>query len=116
VEVRNNLTAAEYWEWRTTIADLEIAKEKLLKTSLEYKLLQRDAEILHVRQQLFLSKNVETAKGVHKNAQTEYERFKAYLEKELGQTLSNKLIDEITYEVRDLPDEINTQGVKDGSS
>lgn len=102
--IRTNLTAAEYWEWRTTISDMEVAKQKLDKTELEYKLLQKDAELHAVRLQLFLKTRKDAARNDFKQAFSEYDRLKKALEESLGQSLSGKVIDDITFEVRRLPD------------
>lgn len=107
MEIKSALSPVEYWEWRTTISDLETEKQKLLKAELEYKLLQRDAEIHAIRQQLFLRTRMDAAKQGFLKAQAEYERFKGVLEKSLGQSLNNKIIDDITFEVREVPDENN---------
>lgn len=104
------LSPAQYWEWRTTITELDLAKEKLAKTELEYKLLMKDAEIHAIRQQLFLKTRMDSAKTALGQAQDEYERFKCVLEKSLSLSLNNKVIDDITFEIRDLPEQqTNTQ-------
>lgn len=108
MELRNKLTPAEYWEWRTTIADLEIAKEKMSKLVLELKLLQKEAEILNARQQLFQLTKLAAARENVKYAQHEYDRFKGELEKVVG-SLNDKMIDEFTFEIKDLPEQTNTQ-------
>lgn len=105
--MRNALTAAEYWEWRTTIGELDIEKQKLANAHLEFKILQRDAEIHAVRQQLFLRTRMDAAKQSLEKAKAEYERFKGVLEESLGQSLNNKVIDDITFEVSDAPSETN---------
>jgi hypothetical protein len=108
-EQKNSLTPAQYWEWRTTIAEREIALQKLNVTQLEYKVLMRDAENLSIRTQLFLRTRMEAAKGAFEQARAEYERFKGVLENDLGQSLNNKVIDDITFEVKELPEEMKQQ-------
>lgn len=104
-QIRTALSPVEYWEWRTTIQELETEKQKLLNTELQYKLLQKEAELLTVRQQLFQRTRMDAAKSAVQAAYSEYERFKGVLEKSLGQSLSNKIIDDITFEIREVPDE-----------
>jgi hypothetical protein len=106
--MKTNLSPAQYWEWRTTIMELEIAKEKTKSAQLEYKLLQKDAENLSIRTQLFLRTRMEAVKDEAGKAKAEYERFKQVLEEDLGQSLNNKVIDDVTFEVRELPDETIT--------
>lgn len=106
-EVRTHLSPAEYWEWRTTIMELQLARKDAEKTTLELKLLQKETEMLAVRQHLFQCTRMDAARKAVEAAQVEYERFKGVLEKSLGQSLNKKVIDDITFEVRELPDENN---------
>jgi hypothetical protein len=101
--VKNKLTPAQYWEWRTTISELDVKKEKLESTKLQLQLLQKESELSAVKIQLFLKTRMELASNAVKDAQTEYDRFKGVLEKCVGQTLSNKIIDEITFEIKEVP-------------
>lgn len=103
--MKSHLSPAQYWEWRTTISEAEIAKEKFKSTQLEYKLLQKEAENLSIRTQLFLRIRMEAVKAEVGKTAAEYERFKKVLEEDLGQSLNNKLIDDVSFEIRDLPDE-----------
>lgn len=99
------LTWAQYWEWRTTISEMKISKQLVELTESNIKLLRKDAEIILVRAELLSRVNLENSRAVLDDAQKEYERFKKVLEDSLGTTLTGKLIDEITLEVKDLPDE-----------
>lgn len=99
------LTPAEYWEWRTTIAEMETAKANHRCVEMEVKLLSKEAEILAVRTQLHRSAKLEGARKQSVDMQAEYARIKEALEGRLGVSLSGKVIDEITYEVKELPNE-----------
>lgn len=99
------LTAAQYWEWRTTICDVELASQKLVQSELELKLLFKETELLAVKSQLHKVMRVENLRAKHTEAIAEYQRYKKVLEDSLGVSLSNKIIDEITFEVKDLPSE-----------
>lgn len=103
--MKTHLSPAQYWEWRTTIAEMEIAKEKHKTAHAEFKLLQKEAENLSIRTQLFIRTRMEAAKAEVQTTSTEYARFKEVLEKDLGQSLNKKLIDDVTFEIRELPDE-----------
>ena len=94
------LSPGQYWE-------LEIAKEKQKNVALEHKILMRDSENLHLRTQLFIKTKVDQVNKKVEAAQAEYDRFKAMLEKDLDTSLNNKLIDDITFEIRDLPETNN---------
>lgn len=97
------LTPAEYWEWRTTIAEMQIAQLNFRVASLEVKLLAKDAEVIAARIKLH---SVSAVGGTQKRldeAKAEYARIKTALEGRLGVSLNQKVIDEVTYEVKDLP-------------
>ena len=99
------LTWAQYWEWRTTIAEMNTAKSQVETSEAHFKLMLKESEILRVRAELFARANVDAAKTVFDGAQKEYARFKKVLEDSLGTSLNGKLIDETTLEVKELPDE-----------
>jgi len=103
------LTPAQYWEWRTTIVEMQVCKTQLREAELELKLMQKDAELLAVRAMLFAKTKVESLKAANDASKVEYERFKKVLEDSLGETLSGKMIDEVTYEIKDLPSENQQQ-------
>lgn len=107
--MKTALSPAQYWEWRTTISEREVAQEKLKTTSLELNLLHKDAEILAVRTQLFIRSRLESAKSEAGKAHAEYERFKGELEKDLGQSLNNKLINDVTFEILEAPEQQTTK-------
>jgi len=103
----NHLSPVQYWEWRCTISDMHLAKKEQEKAVLELKLLQKEAELHAVRQSLFQNSRMETANQNVKSSVTEYERFKKQLEEAIGQSLSGKLIDDMTFEIKDLSNENN---------
>jgi hypothetical protein len=105
--IRNNLKADEYWEWRTTITELELSRQKLLTAQQNLKLMQKDSELLTARIQLFSRSYVKDAEIALDQAKLEYERFKKVLEENLNQSLNNKAIDDITFEIRELPSNNN---------
>lgn len=104
-EARYTLTAAEYWEWRTTIAELRQAELMEEKYELQHKLMQKDAEITMVRAQVFAKTKLDASKQAKEMAKQEYDRFKKALEGALGYSLNGKMIDDLTFEVKELPEE-----------
>ncbi len=99
------LSPAQYWEWRTTVTELHLAQKDLEKAQAELKILQKETELCAVRAQLFQSIRTEATKLGVTAAQKEYERYTKVLEDCLGLSLKNKIIDDITYEIRELPDQ-----------
>ena len=99
------LSPAQYWEWRTTVTELHLAQKDLEKTQAELKILHKETELCAIRAQLFQSIRMEATKHGLTAAQKEYERYTKVLEDSLGLSLKNKIIDDITYEIRDVPDQ-----------
>jgi multidrug resistance efflux pump len=105
--VRNNLKPEEYWEWRAIIKDMEIAKQKLLNNQIQLKLLQKESELLTARIQLFGTGNVKSAEVALEQAKLDYDKYKSLLEEKVNQSLNNKAIDDITFEIKELPSNNN---------
>lgn len=103
VEKRNALKPEEYWEWRTTITELHLAQEQDKSFILEHKYLQKEAEMKAMQAQLFMRSRLQPTRDRLEGAKKEYERFKKVLEDRLGFSFDGKVIDEVTYELKDLP-------------
>ena len=103
VTTKTHIKAEDYWRWRTSISEMQKADLNLKNSELQHKLLQKDAEMVAVRAQLFHKSNIGQAKEAQAQLKKEYEVIKAELEAYLGYSLNGKAIDDFTYEVRDLP-------------
>jgi hypothetical protein len=101
------LTATDYWEWRTTIAEFNDAKSKLELNETRLKLLQKDVELSMVKQQLHAATLVRSSRESADSAKAEYHRFKKVLEEKLGRSLDNCVIDDVTFEVKTLESTTN---------
>jgi hypothetical protein len=102
------LTAVEYWEWRTTIAEMNASIEKKKASENAAKVLQKDVEVAQVKFQLHVATQVRATREEADSAKNEYFRFKRELETKLGISLNDKTIDDVTFEIRDLPKEPTT--------
>ena len=98
------LTAEQYWEWRTTIAEMNIKKSELKNSELELKNIQKDIELMTIKYQLFIKTRIESCNKSLLEHIAEYDRFKLGLEKVLGISLNNKVINDLTFEISDLPE------------
>jgi len=101
--IRTNLRPEEYWEWRTTITEMEVAKQKLINSQILFKLMQKDTELLVARSQLFNCNQVKLHEELLEKSKAEYTRVKQLLENNLNQTLSGKVIDDVTFEIKEVP-------------
>lgn len=97
------LTPEQYWEWRTTIAELDIAKKALEIANLQLSATAKDIEILSVKAQVFKSDVISSKKREVSDAELEYLNTKKRIEGLLGISLNGKLIDAATFEVKDAP-------------
>lgn len=94
------LTFEQYWEWRTTIAELEIAKKSQEIANLTLATAKKDAEIAALKAQVYSLSQVKNAEKAVKEAQDEYTITKNRLEAILNISLNDKVIDATTLEVR----------------
>lgn len=102
-EKRSSLTAEEYWKWRLTIEEMQHAEAKLHNIKLTAQVMERDAEIKKLQRQVFGDK-IKIFEEKLADAKKEYESQKEALEKGLGFSLNNCVIDDHTFEVKKLED------------
>jgi hypothetical protein len=98
------LTPAEYWEWRTTISEMNEANLKAKISELEVKLSGKDTEIMALRTKLLHATAVHGVKNIVEKSKEEYSKMKGRIEDRLGFSLNSKMIDDITLEVKDAPE------------
>lgn len=94
-----------YWEWRTTIEEMDHAKTKFNLCKANAELLRRETENAALRHQLHLKTKIVESESLVDAAKKEYDNMKCKIEKDLGFSLENKMIDDLTYEVKDIPKE-----------
>lgn len=100
-ETAKFLTAAQYWEWRTTLEEMKVRKLHLEVLGLKRDLMEKEIENRKMKlTSLKRSINQHAVNGQQEREQ--YEEFLKRLEKEVGTSVKGKVIDEITFEIRDL--------------
>lgn len=97
------LKAEEYWQWMTLIEKMGRRKSELNIAEHEAKILSMDIQIKTLQMQLHNKTRLEAAKKSVENADKEYRDFKSAIEIRLETSLSNKAIDDVTFEIRELP-------------
>jgi hypothetical protein len=95
------LKPEHYWEWRTCIAEMQLAESQAKSSVLQHEMMVRDVEISRLKTAIF-KMSLESSKAKVDAAKRAYEEQKAKIEKEYGISLNNKVIDDITFEVKDL--------------
>lgn len=97
------MTPAQYWEWRCTIEELKSSELNFKRVMLERQIKELEIELR--KKELILFKEVViNASSDKEKIKKDYESFKTKLEEQLGCSLSNCVIDDITYEIKDAKD------------
>lgn len=100
-EATAEIDPALYWEWRATIEEMNVAKEKERCKIIENKLQLLEIEYKKSQNKLF-QQSASSATNKRKEAEKECKRMKEKIEEVVGFSLENCVIDDITFEVRKL--------------
>lgn len=101
LNVLATLTPSQYWEWRCTIEELTTAKQEAKIAQQKTRILELEIELGRTRHALFQS-SVKEALDKAKRVEADYQVFREKLEKEIGCTLKDCVIDEFNYTVKKL--------------
>lgn len=94
LRLMGKLEDGEYWEWRTTLEEIDHSKTKSEVARLQLKI--KEFEMLLLRKHL-----AELANNT-KLCLSEYDKLKADLEKKYDLSLENVVIDQFNFEIREL--------------
>lgn len=97
------LDPKDYWEWRTSIAEMQIAEKDLKASQLQHGLILKDIEITQLKSAIFRN-SLSTFEDKKNLAKKEYEALKKSIEEKLKISLNGCVIDDVTYEVKKLED------------
>ena len=97
------LKPEQYWEWRTTIAEMQLAERDFRIGNMQAENMTKDLEILRLKLSLFKN-NLDVLSSKRDAAKKEYDDMKKKLEGQLKISLSGCVIDDITFEVKRLED------------
>lgn len=100
-EERAKLTNEEFWKWKAIIEELLHAKSKILLEQRFYEIMGLKIQIEKLKQEMYREK-IQLAKSNYANIEKEYKSYKEELETKLNRSLNNCVINEISYEVRDM--------------
>ena len=104
-KVRNALKPVEYWKWKSAILEMQLAKAQLELKENEVKIMAKDIEIAQLKSKVFSGVVVAARQKTADEATNDYFTLKKTLEAAIGQSLDNKVIDELTFEIKDLETE-----------
>lgn len=88
------MTAEQYWEWRTTAAELRCAGMEKDLAKAQSQLLFKDADIMKLKASIHARSVVMNAEAKHAAAKSEYDSFRSKLEGQLGFSIDGKIVDE----------------------
>lgn len=102
-KVPMKLTGEEYWEWMSKIEKMGRKKSELAVAEAEQKMLQLEYQNKAMQIQLHNKTRLESAKQSVETSSKEYQELKEKIETRLGISLNDKMINETTLEVLDVP-------------
>lgn len=102
-EGQPKLKETEYLEWKISIEFMGRKKAEMKAAELESKVMSLEYQNKALQMQLFNKTRLESAKAAVENAHGEYNTLKEKIESRLGISLNEKIIDEVTLEVKDIP-------------
>lgn len=87
-----------YWNWRHKIEEMQHAETRLTVSRLNYAIMEKDIEAAKLRTQIF-TQTIKAYENSCADRKKEYEDIKLKLEKEIGHSLNDCTISDVTYEV-----------------
>lgn len=104
------LDAADYFEWKLELSKINEAKLKKKIKDLEFSNLAKELESARLKAQVLelkaskFKESLSEYSDVVKKAENDYQTYKGRLEEKVGVSLSNSVINELTYEIVPLED------------
>ena len=105
MDLIGQLSPRDYWEWRTTVTEVEVERLKASVAELKFQALQKDLENSQLKMQIFRLTALKDSSDQFKTVKTGADKWKESLEGRLGFKLSGCIIDDVTFEVKRLEDE-----------
>lgn len=99
INILGTLTPAEYWEWRTSVTELQKADFELKYKQCLLAMMEKDADIARLRMAIYKQELVSFTDKVS-SVKSDYDSYKKKLEDKLGYSLNNCVIDDVTFEVK----------------
>lgn len=103
------LKPEQYWEWRTSIAEMQLAEKDYKANQLQYGCILKDIEIAQLKANIYKNTTLNGSETKKKQLKEEYEKFRAKLESEIGMSLKNCTIDDVTFEIRQLEPSVSEE-------
>ena len=101
------LSPEQYWKWRTAASEMNSAAIEAKYKFQSFQMAEKDIEIAKLRNVLY-KQVVQTYQDRANQSKVDYDELKAQLEVELGVSLKDAVIDDITFEIKPLEDVTGT--------
>lgn len=95
------LTKEQFYQWKCFVELMDKARLKIEIETLKQKVRQREIDITQLLLKADYSK-IEHLGAGYQSALADYEEYKKVLELELGTSLNGKVIDNITFEAKEI--------------
>lgn len=102
LKVRGTMSGEQYWRWRTTIEEGDVAKAKAEVSHLKCQMKVLEAERTQLQMTL-LRQGYKESQNLVLQAKEEYDNVKKEIEQDLGVSIDGCSINPHTYEVQELP-------------
>lgn len=103
-ETSNRLTGEQFWQWKHSISEMFKSKKEKELSDAQLIAMRKDIEIATLKAKLFELTQCESSKQKVEDSTKAYNECKSELEKVHKISLSGKIIDEVTYEIKELQD------------
>ena len=100
----SKLTPEEYWEWMSSINLMGKRKAEIGQAEAESKAIGLEVQLKTLELKLHSKTRLEGVRNGLQDSIKGYEEIKSRIENRLGFSLNNKIIDEVTLEVKSAPE------------
>lgn len=97
-----SLKPEQYWKWRHCIEIMNHNNTKVKLGQLMMSFMDKDVEIQKLKLELYKLNRFKVLEEQAEDSKKEYEALKKEIEQEIGQSLNNCVIDDNTFEVKNL--------------
>jgi hypothetical protein len=101
-KVVGKMSGKDYWEWRATLTEVDLEKEKTALTEHKFVSMQKDIEIAQLKRQIFIASMLEPQRVRFQKVKNDADEWRKALEARLGIELRGCIIDDVTFEVKTL--------------
>lgn len=102
MSINKKIPSELYWEWRCTIEELKTAKLNEKCIQLEKELKKKEIELYNLNLSRLQEYSI-LARNKVISAELEYENMKKKIEKKIGMSLNDCIIDATNFEVKKVP-------------